>query len=84
MYSNNTNTQVDDLDEAETRSFRLNAQSRVALMSRLANSAGLQAPPSFYGPGGAAAAPPPAAAAPVAPAGPVLHVGGTPALCVCP
>uniref|UniRef100_A0A7S3VKM0 RRM domain-containing protein n=2 Tax=Dunaliella tertiolecta TaxID=3047 RepID=A0A7S3VKM0_DUNTE len=67
--------EVDDLEEAETRSgFRLNAQSRVALMSRLANSAGLQAPPPLY-PGAAppaAAAPP--AVAPAAPAAPVLHV----------
>jgi RNA-binding protein 39 len=43
-----TNNEVDDLDEAEnSKSFRLNAQSRQALMSRLATSAGLQAPPSF-------------------------------------
>ncbi|KAF5835458.1 hypothetical protein DUNSADRAFT_7347 [Dunaliella salina] len=68
--------EVDDLEEAETRSgFRLNAQSRVALMSRLANSAGLQAPPSLY-PGAAppAAAAPTPAVAPAVPAAPVLHV----------
>ncbi len=51
--------EVDDLDEAENnRSFRLNAQSRAALMSRLASSAGLQAPslPSVLGGGGAGGA----------------------------
>lgn len=34
--------EVDDLDEGENKSFKLNAQSRAALMNRLASSAGMQ------------------------------------------
>lgn len=51
--------EVDDLEEAETKTFRLNAQSRAALMTKLASSAGLQAPPTFLGgaaPGGSTGA----------------------------
>lgn len=61
-----TGNEVDDLDEAENKSLKLNAQSRAALMSRLATSAGLQAPPSFL----QAQAPP----APVVPVQPALAV----------
>uniref|UniRef100_A0A7S0RKZ5 RRM domain-containing protein n=1 Tax=Chlamydomonas leiostraca TaxID=1034604 RepID=A0A7S0RKZ5_9CHLO len=56
--------EVDDLDEAENKSLKLNAQSRAALMSRLASSAGLQAPPSFLQ----------QAAQPAAPVAPTLAV----------